>query len=166
VKQKPLVINLNPDRVCGPCTLCCKVMGVHDGDFNKPKDQWCVHTKKGVGCTIYADRPAKCRGFECLWLQHRFGGPEHRPDKIHGVVTPTSDGENWAIHEDPGYPGVARAALQPYIDYWLNAGRAHYVIIVNGDRRTFLGDAQTYATLQQRGMPEVAGAQNVKITQK
>jgi hypothetical protein len=142
-------------RACGPCSLCCKVMGIKDGDFDKPKDQWCPHAKKGRGCGIYPTRPSKCRDFQCLWLVGAFGGPEHRPDKIHAVVTPTTDKKNWVIHEDPGYAGHARRVLKPVIDQWLKRDVSHYVVVVCGTKRVFFGQRQKFEQLRTAGADEV-----------
>jgi hypothetical protein len=149
-------------RVCGPCRACCKVMGVQEGDFHKPKDRWCPHVC-GHGCNTYATRPQPCRDFDCLWLTG-FGGPEHRPDKIHGVLTATKDGGSWVIHEDPGYEGHARAVLKPQIDQWVARGAAFYVVVVCGTKRAFFGDQQTWARLMASAAPEVVGAQAVTMT--
>ena len=54
-------------RQCGSCSLCCKLPSVRD--FNKPIDTWCSHCRPGKGgCSIYADRPNRCRAFVCGWL--------------------------------------------------------------------------------------------------
>lgn len=92
-----------PERSCGSCSLCCKVMGVQDPALEKPVGVWCEHAQKGRGCGIYSTRPSACRDFKCLWLGAEFGRfPQFRPDKIHGLLTPTSDGKNFVVHEDPG----------------------------------------------------------------
>lgn len=69
---------------CGTCTLCCTVMRV---DMQPPKEahETCTHCSRG-GCSIYADRPDACRGFQCLWLASqqvaRFALPAAmRPDR-------------------------------------------------------------------------------------
>jgi Fe-S-cluster containining protein len=157
---KMIVINEKP-RECGGCTLCCKVMGIQEGEFHKPKDEWCPHTKKGTGCGCYSTRPTKCRDFSCMWLTGQFGQTEHRPDKIHGVVIPTTDGRNWVIIEDPGYEGFARQVLKPAITLWLDRGMEHYVIVVCGKKRSFNGDSRTFQKLMADGAPEVLDAQAV-----
>ena len=159
--MKPLTIRLNDKRECGTCSLCCKVMGVQEGDFHKPKDVWCPCAKKGLGCLVYDNRPSKCRDFNCLWVTGQFGHPEHRPDKIHGVVTSSTDGKNWVIHEDPGYEGYARRVLKDAITAWLDLGPEHYVIIVCGSKRSFNGDIRTFKRLKAAGTSEVLGAQDV-----
>jgi hypothetical protein len=53
-------------RKCGECSLCCYVLSVPEID--KPAHSWCKHCRPGQGCTIYATRPQRCRGFVCNWL--------------------------------------------------------------------------------------------------
>ena len=97
-----------PDRpkACGPCTLCCKVMGV--AALEKPAGVMCVHCSAGKGCGIYAARPAGCRSFECVWLMdpempHRF-----RPDQTRVVLDQTSDGARLIARCDPANPTAWR----------------------------------------------------------
>jgi len=104
-------------KTCGPCTLCCKVMGV--AALEKPAGVMCVHCTAGKGCGIYADRPAGCRSFECVWLMdpempHRF-----RPDQTRVVLDQTSDGARLIARCDPANPMAWRrnpiyAALKAY----------------------------------------------------
>ena len=62
--QRPTAV---PGRSCGTCTLCCKLLQVPE--VEKPLGEWCRHCDKGVGCTIYAERPQRCRDFFCGYLQ-------------------------------------------------------------------------------------------------
>lgn len=143
-------------RTCGECTLCCKVMGVKDEGFEKPKDRWCQHAKKGRGCAIYETRPPICQTFKCLWLGSGDDmRADLRPDKIHGLLTNTTDGKNIVIHEDPGYPGHARQALRVATDNWLRLSPEHYVIVVCGTKRTFLGKMEKFEALKAAGVEEV-----------
>lgn len=50
-------------RSCGGCTLCCKVIGVHE--IAKPKGVLCTHCKPGSGCMVHASRPKACRAYTC-----------------------------------------------------------------------------------------------------
>jgi hypothetical protein len=119
-------------RACGSCTLCCKLVPVKA--LQKPDNVWCKHAKKGAGCAIYADRPAECRTWSCLWLAdgdaidiklNDTGGANatvmlrwtlRRPDKAHFVIDEGADivyvadkplgvMQVWA---DPAYPGAWR----------------------------------------------------------
>lgn len=164
MKSMPLNLHFKEKpRVCGPCTECCRTMGVQEGDFHKRKDEWCQHAHAGRGCAIYETRPTPCRDFTCLWLTG-WGDLAHRPDKIHGVLTATADGQNWTIHEHSGYEGHARRVLKPYIDQWVARGLEFYVIVVCGTKRAFLGDARTFERLRGGNAPEVVGASDVTIT--
>ncbi len=53
-------------RQCGSCALCCRVMGVPEV---KKDFEWCTHCRPGEhACTIYLNRPQRCRDFHCQWL--------------------------------------------------------------------------------------------------
>lgn len=56
------------DRVCGPCTACCAVIGVHE--LGKELYEPCPHLGE-AGCGIFGrpDRPASCGAFACQWLR-------------------------------------------------------------------------------------------------
>lgn len=65
------------DSRCGPCTLCCKLVGTHE--LSKPPNVWCQHCEIGVGCKIHETRPQGCRDFECLFYQNPQMPEELRP---------------------------------------------------------------------------------------
>lgn len=123
---------------CGSCSLCCKMMAVKE--LEKPPETWCTHARKGRGCSIYAERPESCRVFECVWLSSEKQPPSLRPDRIHGVLTSTPKG-HLVLHEDPGYPGHARAALAEMLAGWIADGTHYYVVVSGRDRlRQFFGN--------------------------
>lgn len=124
-------------KTCGPCTLCCKVLAVIDLEPPKAKDIWCRYAEKGDGCGIYEARPESCRTFACTWLTD-FSSEAFRPDKIHGVLAATLDGENIVLHEDPGYRMHARDALRWFIESFIKSGE-HYVVVVCGTERLLMG---------------------------
>lgn len=136
---------------CGPCTLCCKLLGVPE--LEKAPDVWCQHATKGKGCAIYRQRPGRCQEFECLWLAGLFGDGEvqFRPDQLHAVIRPTIDGKNLVIHEDPGWRGHARLKLRLLTKEFVKKGPEHYVIIVCGKERVFVGDPRKFRELKAAG---------------
>lgn len=75
-----------PDRVCGDCRLCCRVLKVDEkaSGFEKPQGRWCEHAGPG-GCAIYDRRPKPCVTFLCAWLNGAFGDLD-RPNLVHLVV--------------------------------------------------------------------------------
>jgi len=75
---------LVPDRKCGGCVVCCKILDINWPELRKPAGVLCPHNT-GRGCAIYATRPDECRTWFCLW--RRIDElPEHaRPDRI-GVL--------------------------------------------------------------------------------
>lgn len=66
---------------CGECTLCCKLLEVHD----IPSDigVYCQHCDKG--CSIYEARPQECRDYQCMWTQMNEVADDLRPDKC-GII--------------------------------------------------------------------------------
>jgi hypothetical protein len=65
-------------KVCGDCTLCCKVYDV--ADFDKKAGKPCHNLRDGVGCGLWGLHPKSCQEFKCLWLKHDDMGPLWRPD--------------------------------------------------------------------------------------
>jgi hypothetical protein len=70
----------NSKRSCGECTLCCKVIGVHE--LKKNPGVWCKYCNIGEGGGVYKDRPSSCAEFRCLWLDSPCLPDELRPDRI------------------------------------------------------------------------------------
>lgn len=95
-----------PDRNCGSCTLCCKLLAVPVID--KPRGQWCQHCTPGKGCNIYRDRPGVCRDWNCGWQIWQWLGEEWYPLESKIVINPnlSLDPDHSAIdfHVDPADP--------------------------------------------------------------
>lgn len=135
------------ERVCGNCRLCCKLPGVYslptdEVQIEKPRGQWCTHCAKGIGCTVYENRPQPCRNFNCLWLVHPEMAEELRPDRIHVVMYGLTEedkqetGAIAVIMEDPDYyrhqESLNKQRLKPAIDLIRSQGK---VLIVNGSKK-------------------------------
>ena len=73
--------DLIPNRECGKCTVCCKVLTIDDPEFQKLPGVICQHCKTGSGCKIYDTRPSPCRRFFCGWRTLRDMDDKWRPDK-------------------------------------------------------------------------------------
>lgn len=71
-------------RPCGSCSLCCKVFKVVE--VEKEAHEWCRHYAAGIGCSIHADRPKVCRGYQCLWTIDHSLGEEWQPSRCGFVV--------------------------------------------------------------------------------
>lgn len=91
-------------RRCGDCTLCCKVMAIEA--LAKPAGSWCAHCKPGHGCAIYANRPAECESFSCLWLVNDLLDTRWKPGRSKLVLTTSEDGVE--IGFDPSSPNGGR----------------------------------------------------------
>jgi len=84
-------------RQCGACTLCCKLLPVHDGvlingkrmqgNLDKPAGERCRY-QRHTGCTVYntALMPACCKMWNCRWLGNDDTGDLSRPDRSHYVI--------------------------------------------------------------------------------
>jgi len=133
-------------RKCGGCTLCCKLLPVHEGhtvngrdapgSFHKPAGQRCPHQRTGKGCAIYRKPgfPTACMFWNCRWLVNDDTADLHRPDRSHYVldilpdfVTVTAGIEEGApdavkveviqVWVDPGYPDAYKdPALLAYLE--------------------------------------------------
>jgi hypothetical protein len=159
-----------PAKSCGPCTLCCKVLAVEA--LGKPVGTWCAH-RTAAGCSIYAERPAACRSFECVWLMdpempHRF-----RPDQTKVVLDQDAEAR-WLIARcDPANPQAWRrnpmyAALKTYAQSTWGTGR---IVLAVAGWRTWLiaptaeidlGDVDPAAGLMVVEGPD--GAVSVEVT--
>jgi hypothetical protein len=73
-------------RRCGDCQLCCKLMPMPLPQYNKPAGERCKHQKHGVGCAIYARRPASCAMWTCRWLVNDDTADLRRPDRSRYVI--------------------------------------------------------------------------------
>ena len=73
------------NRVCGDCTLCCRLIPVEA--LGKAAGKRCK-SQRATGCAVYATRPLSCRSWSCRWL---LGDALPRPDRAAYVVDPSPD---------------------------------------------------------------------------
>jgi hypothetical protein len=100
-----------PGRMCGTCTLCCKVIAVTD--FDKKPGVWCPHCVRGKGCGIYETRPTDCRTFFCEWMVEERLGPEWKPERAKFALV-MGEGAHLTAFVDPGFPAAWRET--PYLE--------------------------------------------------
>lgn len=100
-------------RICGTCTLCCKVMEV--SELSKPAQQWCPHADPRRGCMIYETRPQSCRDFMCQWLLHPSMPASWMPSYIHAVLHVNAKDELLVI-PDRMYAGIHEPRLNAVIN--------------------------------------------------
>jgi hypothetical protein len=126
-----------PQRVCGDCTLCCKVMAIET--LAKPPNVWCADCRPGHGCMRYAERPAECHDFNCLWLIHA-DIPEHwKPSRSKMVLTTSEDGiEIRCDHASPA--GWRKDPYAADIRAWAASGQMNdvTVLVIAGQRMTLV----------------------------
>jgi hypothetical protein len=101
-------------RVCGDCTLCCKLLPVPVAPLFKPAGERCQHVRVHKGCTIYKDRPFACKVFACRWLADPTTADLPRPDRAHYVIDPQPDYIT-AVPND-GSPSQKVSVLQVWVD--------------------------------------------------
>lgn len=92
------------ERVCGTCTICCKLLRVPETD--KPVGRWCPDCRVGQGCGVHPTRPQSCRNFECFWLMDEGFPEELRPDRCGVVIAFNDDSDSVVLHVDPDRPGA------------------------------------------------------------
>lgn len=80
------------ENKCGECTACCFVLKVNVGAEVKPSFSKCPNLRDKLfpGCSIYKNRPASCKRYQCLWLKDGEKKLYMRPDQC-GLVMHVSD---------------------------------------------------------------------------
>jgi hypothetical protein len=154
-------------RVCGDCTLCCKVMAIEE--LAKPTGGWCPHCQPGRGCRIYAARPGECRSYSCLWLTDERIDPRWKPNKSKLVLTTSEDGIE--IRCDPSFPDAWRK--EPFrsdIHQWAVSGEPLdvTVLVITGDKMTLVTPDREFdlgvVRSDERIIRELSGTQVVSFT--
>jgi hypothetical protein len=105
-------------RVCGACSLCCKLPQIEP--LEKPAGKLCSHCNAGNGCSIYGSRPQVCRDFSCFWLAGHVNDAWYPP---HAKLMVDIKGKWIMVQVDPGSPN--RWRQEPYfsqIKYWATFG--------------------------------------------
>lgn len=96
-------------KVCGDCTLCCKVYDVDD--LEKKAGTKCSHVRPDAGCGIWGLHPKTCQDFKCLWIRHDDMNAMWRPDHAGFVLRLEPNGTTLAVDVDQDRPTAWR---QPY----------------------------------------------------
>lgn len=81
------VLPLLPDRECGGCVECCRVIPLNLPELAKPTGDLCAYGANGAGCAVHAIRPQTCRVWFCLWRVIELSD-EWRPDRSGIIVRP------------------------------------------------------------------------------
>lgn len=126
-------------RVCGGCTLCCKLVPV--ATLGKGAGERCQHQTWG-GCRVYRrlwEVAPECRLWSCAWLSDPDAGKLRRPDRARYVIDimPDSIGAIEAggrtidvpvmqVWADPDHPDAWREdpALRAFMTRRAEAGQA------------------------------------------
>lgn len=121
-----------PGRVCGTCTLCCRLPDIDL--FDKPANAWCRHCVEHKGCSIYEERPSVCRDFLCLWMTDAALAAAWDPSRSHMMIY--RQGPQITVLVDPDHADIWR--LEPYhaqLQAWADQGASTggYVIVFQQD---------------------------------
>ena len=127
-----------PDRQCGDCQLCCKLLPVKT--LAKGAGVRCGHQRAHKGCAVYRrpGMPAECALWVCRWLINDDAAVLRRPDRAHYVIDVVPDfvtlqeDETGKVQHiqvvqvwvDPGFPDAHR---DPALRAWLNRRGLHGV---------------------------------------
>ncbi len=113
-----------PTKICGSCSLCCKVMLVEE--LQKPQGVWRGHFKGGVGCSIHDSHPYSCGVFQCLWILSPTMPIQARPDRLKVVMEIDDGGKRILARADPDHPGAWRQPLvYGQLKQWARDGWPH-----------------------------------------
>jgi hypothetical protein len=89
-------------KSCGTCGMCCKLMAIPA--LEKPAHAWCAKYVMRSGCGDYANRPAACRTFECLYLTADALGDAWRPDRAKFMIWTGREQRRLIVDVDPASP--------------------------------------------------------------
>ena len=78
---------LLPERTCGGCVECCRVIPLDLPELAKPTGELCGYCVDGAGCSVHAIRPQTCRVWFCLWRAVELSD-DWRPDRSGVIVRP------------------------------------------------------------------------------
>lgn len=78
---------LLPDRECGGCVECCRVIPLSLPELSKPTGELCAYCVDGAGCSVHEIRPQTCRVWFCLWRVIELSD-DWRPDRSGLILRP------------------------------------------------------------------------------
>lgn len=142
-------------KVCGTCTLCCKLMYILE--LEKPGNRWCQHCTPGKGCNIYDAKPRSCSDFMCLWLNSDLPD-EFRPDKIHIVAWEVpKNADVMSFRENPGLGHFPRTdiVIQEDPAFYPTVGSSRTNVKVDQLVRTFLSLGESVCFINRFERSEV-----------
>ena len=89
-------------KVCGECTMCCKVYDIPD--LEKKAGHTCQNVRPEGGCGVWGLHPSLCQEFKCLWLKHDDMSALWRPDYAGFVLRLEPNGTTLAVDVDCDRP--------------------------------------------------------------
>jgi hypothetical protein len=151
---RALLDHLVPDRTCGDCVACCRILEIDTAELKKSADVLCTHCT-GKSCGIYETRPPVCQSWYCLWRRIDAMPEAARPDlcnvvsSIHRHEPPRSPFEKLYIvarainsAEDLKHP-IAVSAVEMFIrqgslPVWVSFGGTKFIVYPSKQVREFV----------------------------
>ncbi len=124
-------------RKCGSCSLCCKLLELHE--IPSKIGEWCEYCDPKSGCQIYSGKPKECETYKCMWLQMENVGAELRPDKSHIIFDKTSD-KTICARQDADYK-LSKLVMQQVKEF--NKQSYSVVILRNEMKYVYLANGHT-----------------------
>lgn len=113
-------------RQCGDCTLCCKLLEIHD--IPSAIGEYCQYCKVSNGCMIYDARPKECSDYQCMWTMMDRVSDDLRPDRCGIIFDRIADDVISARMEGEMTP-LVEAQIQSF-------GREGFSVIVFNGRKS------------------------------
>ena len=135
-------------RKCGDCAICCYHCNVPEMD--SPAGQMCSKNT-GKGCSIYEDRPAICRPFQCLWLQQEQIPDSLRPDRCGVMFETPFECDVWIGYADPDNPEAwGSDEVQRMIGKINESGHSVVILLPDGMKVFSLAEGQTKEEMHEQ----------------
>ena len=124
---------------CGPCSLCCKLLGVPG--LSAPGDL-CPHCNVEASngcCTIHDNRPQICLGYNCFWRAESW--PDWlRPDRCNLIFEALPGVETVLVSVEPSIPDAWKNGRVLKVIKFLRSKGRPVVLKTQNDSMMFIPD--------------------------
>jgi hypothetical protein len=111
-----------PNRVCGSCTVCCKVLPISEPELKKPPGVLCQHCLPDQGCQLRENWPKLCGEFFCGWRYYAQLDDNWRPDRSDILIE---------FKDKDVPPGFQRNDYFCKFTFFGRADKAHWEPLIN-----------------------------------
>lgn len=128
---------------CGACTLCCKLLELHE--IKSDIGVWCEHCDPKDRCRIHERKPSECATYKCTWRQMENVGEELRPDKSHIIFDKLSDNTICA-RQDEDYE-VSNIAIKQI--YAFKREGFSVIVLIGNEKQVHLAAGHTMERVKE-----------------